>query len=147
MPKTMAFCVGVNMDSQIGAAKERTRVQSLKTAFDNLQSVLPFVPPGTKLSKLDVLQLARAYIGHLQASLVKDDQDYGGHEQDGQRHGNVDRQQSHVYSRVRVSTVTTLYMSISQSIMIAGCSLLLLVTTRTRPTNEGFRSSGNVLYT
>ncbi|XP_064476939.1 transcription factor 24-like [Ornithodoros turicata] len=47
------------------AARERTRVRSLRSAFQNLQRSLPAVPPDTKLSKLDVLVLASNYIAHL----------------------------------------------------------------------------------
>ena len=47
------------------AARERSRVQSLRGAFRSLQASLPAVPPDTKLSKLDVLTLAAAYIAHL----------------------------------------------------------------------------------
>ncbi|TNN88913.1 Transcription factor 24 [Liparis tanakae] len=36
------------------AARERSRVQTLRTAFLELQRTLPSVPPDTKLSKLDV---------------------------------------------------------------------------------------------
>jgi hypothetical protein len=35
------------------------------SAFQSLQSALPAVPPSTKLSKLDVLLMASAYIAHL----------------------------------------------------------------------------------
>lgn len=41
------------------------------TAFQLLQSALPAVPPSTKLSKLDVLLMASAYIAHL-GRLVED---------------------------------------------------------------------------
>ena len=54
------------------AARERHRVQSLRDAFQTLQSSLPSVPPDTKLSKLDVLILAGAYIGHLTRLLLGD---------------------------------------------------------------------------
>ncbi|XP_074717260.1 transcription factor 23 [Strix uralensis] len=47
------------------AARERGRVRALRRAFLALQAALPAVPPGTKLSKLDVLILATSYIGHL----------------------------------------------------------------------------------
>ena len=36
-----------------------------KKAFQSLQSALPAVPPSTKLSKLDVLLMASAYIAQL----------------------------------------------------------------------------------
>lgn len=54
------------------AARERTRVKSLRTAFLNLQRILPYVPPNTKLSKLDVLILATTYISHLMRLLNQD---------------------------------------------------------------------------
>ncbi|CAO2604108.1 Transcription factor 23, partial [Lemmus lemmus] len=47
------------------AARERTRVRTLRQAFLALQAALPAVPPDTKLSKLDVLVLATSYIAHL----------------------------------------------------------------------------------
>ncbi|KAK4014239.1 hypothetical protein OUZ56_026769 [Daphnia magna] len=56
------------------AARERSRVQSLRDAFQSLQSALPAVPPSTKLSKLDVLLMASAYIAHL-GRLVQEDND------------------------------------------------------------------------
>ncbi|KAK3579142.1 hypothetical protein CHS0354_022161 [Potamilus streckersoni] len=51
------------------AARERSRVKSLRSAFLDLQKTLPAVPPDTKLSKLDVLVLATAYIAHLMSTL------------------------------------------------------------------------------
>uniref|UniRef100_A0A8C6NNT2 Transcription factor 24 n=1 Tax=Nothobranchius furzeri TaxID=105023 RepID=A0A8C6NNT2_NOTFU len=53
------------------AARERSRVQTLRTAFLELQRTLPSVPPDTKLSKLDVLILATTYIAHLTRTLTK----------------------------------------------------------------------------
>ncbi|XP_032705460.1 transcription factor 23 [Lontra canadensis] len=47
------------------AARERSRVRTLRQAFLALQAALPAVPPNTKLSKLDVLVLATSYIAHL----------------------------------------------------------------------------------
>ncbi|XP_006189777.1 transcription factor 23 [Camelus ferus] len=47
------------------AARERSRVRTLRQAFLALQATLPAVPPDTKLSKLDVLVLATSYIAHL----------------------------------------------------------------------------------
>lgn len=55
------------------AARERTRVRSLRSAFQSLQRSLPAVPPDTKLSKLDVLVLASNYIAHL-AQLLTENQ-------------------------------------------------------------------------
>lgn len=57
------------------AARERSRVKSLRSAFQALQSSLPSVPPDTKLSKLDILVLASNYIAHLGALLSDDDQE------------------------------------------------------------------------
>ena len=51
------------------AARERSRVHNLKQAFLELQKALPNVPPGTKLSKLDILLLATNYISHLMSKL------------------------------------------------------------------------------
>lgn len=51
------------------AARERTRVKTLRQAFLALQAALPAVPPDTKLSKLDVLVLATSYIAHLTQTL------------------------------------------------------------------------------
>ncbi|UXI22978.1 still life protein [Sarcoptes scabiei] len=44
------------------AERERSRVRSLRMAFQSLQLCLPSVPPDTKLSKLDILILATNYI-------------------------------------------------------------------------------------
>lgn len=51
------------------AARERSRVKTLRSAFLELQRTLPAVPPDTKLSKLDVLVLATTYIAHLMSAL------------------------------------------------------------------------------
>ena len=51
------------------AARERSRVKTLRSAFLDLQRSLPAVPPDTKLSKLDVLVLATTYIAHLMRTL------------------------------------------------------------------------------
>ncbi|KAL8576525.1 hypothetical protein ACOMHN_003083 [Nucella lapillus] len=52
------------------AARERSRVRTLRAAFMDLQKTLPAVPRDTKLSKLDVLLLASAYIAQLSATLA-----------------------------------------------------------------------------
>ncbi|XP_037612768.1 transcription factor 24-like [Sebastes umbrosus] len=59
------------------AARERSRVQTLRTAFLELQRTLPSVPPDTKLSKLDVLILATTYIAHLTRTLQDESQEEG----------------------------------------------------------------------
>ena len=41
----------------------------LSKAFGKLKLMLPWVPPDTKLSKLDTLRLATSYISHLQKIL------------------------------------------------------------------------------
>ncbi|XP_019404367.1 PREDICTED: transcription factor 24 [Crocodylus porosus] len=56
------------------AARERSRVQTLRHAFLELQKTLPSVPPDTKLSKLDVLLLATTYIAHLTRSLQDEEE-------------------------------------------------------------------------
>lgn len=55
------------------AARERSRVKTLRDAFLELQRSLPSVPPDTKLSKLDVLVLATTYISHLMKTLDEGD--------------------------------------------------------------------------
>ncbi|KAM8811515.1 transcription factor 24 [Eudromia elegans] len=59
------------------AARERSRVQTLRHAFLELQRTLPAVPPDTKLSKLDVLLLATTYIAHLTRSLQDEEESPG----------------------------------------------------------------------
>ncbi|XP_061563502.1 transcription factor 23-like [Cololabis saira] len=54
-----------NQHSPENAARERSRVRSLRQAFHSLQAALPSVPRDTKLSKLDVLVLATNYIAYL----------------------------------------------------------------------------------
>ena len=53
--------------------RERTRMRVLSKAFGRLKLTLPWVPPDTKLSKLDTLRLAMSYIDHLQKTLEEDD--------------------------------------------------------------------------
>uniref|UniRef100_A0A3B3S1F8 Transcription factor 24 n=1 Tax=Paramormyrops kingsleyae TaxID=1676925 RepID=A0A3B3S1F8_9TELE len=52
------------------AARERSRVQTLRHAFLELQRTLPSVPPDTKLSKLDLLILATTYIATRQSEVL-----------------------------------------------------------------------------
>lgn len=59
------------------AARERSRVQTLRNAFLELQRTLPSVPPDTKLSKLDVLILATTYIAHLTRTLQEEGSEEG----------------------------------------------------------------------
>lgn len=54
-------------------ARERTRMRVLSKAFGRLKLTLPWVPPDTKLSKLDTLRLATSYISHLQRLLSEED--------------------------------------------------------------------------
>lgn len=56
------------------AARERSRVKSLRAGFQRLQAAIPSIPPDTKLSKLDVLILATSYISQLTDILARDDQ-------------------------------------------------------------------------
>ncbi|ELK27488.1 PREDICTED: musculin [Myotis brandtii] len=44
----------------------------LSKAFSRLKTSLPWVPPDTKLSKLDTLRLASSYIAHLRQLLQED---------------------------------------------------------------------------
>ena len=48
-------------------------MQVLSKAFVKLKTTLPWVPPDTKLSKLDTLRLATSYIAHLRQILADDD--------------------------------------------------------------------------
>ncbi|CAK7289794.1 Transcription factor 24 [Vulpes lagopus] len=64
--------LGGGRPAAANAARERSRVQTLRHAFLELQRTLPSVPPDTKLSKLDVLLLATTYIAHLTRSLQDD---------------------------------------------------------------------------
>ncbi|XP_077365831.1 transcription factor 21-like [Festucalex cinctus] len=50
-------------------ARERARMRVLSKAFSKLKTTLPWVPPDTKLSKLDTLRLASSYISHLRRLL------------------------------------------------------------------------------
>ncbi|XP_007527148.1 transcription factor 24 [Erinaceus europaeus] len=63
---------GSGRPAAANAARERSRVQTLRHAFLELQRTLPSVPPDTKLSKLDVLLLATTYIAHLTRTLQDD---------------------------------------------------------------------------
>ncbi|XP_078575254.1 uncharacterized protein LOC144861288 [Branchiostoma floridae x Branchiostoma japonicum] len=53
-------------------ARERSRMRVLSKAFSKLKTTLPWVPPDTKLSKLDTLRLATSYISHMRQVLVGD---------------------------------------------------------------------------
>ncbi|KAM8787444.1 transcription factor 23 [Rhynchonycteris naso] len=64
-PRTRSLARGGSETSPENAARERSRVRTLRQAFLALQAALPAVPPDTKLSKLDVLVLATSYIAHL----------------------------------------------------------------------------------
>lgn len=58
-------------------ARERARMRVLSKAFSRLKTTLPWVPPDTKLSKLDTLRLASSYIAHLRQILANDKYDNG----------------------------------------------------------------------
>ncbi|GFT89069.1 musculin [Nephila pilipes] len=57
-------------------ARERARMRVLSHAFSRLKTSLPWVPPDTKLSKLDTLRLAATYIAHLRKILKEDNDGY-----------------------------------------------------------------------
>ena len=67
----MALRYFSTLEHREGAAnlRERTRMRVLSKAFGKLKLMLPWVPPDTKLSKLDTLRLATSYISHLQKIL------------------------------------------------------------------------------
>ncbi|XP_028660287.1 transcription factor 24-like [Erpetoichthys calabaricus] len=77
--------IGRGRPAAANAARERSRVQTLRHAFLELQKTLPSVPPDTKLSKLDVLILATTYIAHLTRTLQEEAVEEG----DGTRHAEV----------------------------------------------------------
>lgn len=56
---------GKVVETAKNAARERDRVKDLRNGFASLQSLIPNVPPDTKLSKLDILILATNYIRYL----------------------------------------------------------------------------------
>lgn len=56
-------------------ARERSRMRVLSKAFSKLKTTLPWVPPDTKLSKLDTLRLASSYIAHLRQILDTEEVD------------------------------------------------------------------------
>uniref|UniRef100_A0A914XE39 BHLH domain-containing protein n=1 Tax=Plectus sambesii TaxID=2011161 RepID=A0A914XE39_9BILA len=56
---------------QAANARERKRMNSLNTAFDQLRCVLPELDSGRKLSKYETLQMAQQYIDSLAAILNK----------------------------------------------------------------------------
>lgn len=58
-------------------ARERARMRVLSKAFSRLKTSLPWVPPDTKLSKLDTLRLASSYIAHLRQILANDKYENG----------------------------------------------------------------------
>lgn len=62
-------CQTTSIPTAKNAERERSRVRSLRSAFQSLQACLPSVPPDTKLSKLDILILATNYISQLMATL------------------------------------------------------------------------------
>jgi hypothetical protein len=75
--KLKIFLKGFRMKANFtakNAERERSRVKSLRNAFQCLQSCLPSVPPNTKLSKLDILILATNYISHLTKLLSGDEE-------------------------------------------------------------------------
>ena len=71
-------------------ARERTRMRVLSKAFGRLKLTLPWVPPDTKLSKLDTLRLATSYISHLQVLLESDEDDNEGSDNDTDRDSKID---------------------------------------------------------
>ncbi|XP_069076448.1 musculin [Pleurodeles waltl] len=62
-------------------ARERARMRVLSKAFSRLKTSLPWVPPDTKLSKLDTLRLASSYIQHLRQLLQEDRYQHGAYMQ------------------------------------------------------------------
>ncbi|XP_007901703.1 transcription factor 21 [Callorhinchus milii] len=63
---------GKQVQRNAANARERARMRVLSKAFSRLKTTLPWVPPDTKLSKLDTLRLASSYIAHLRQILAND---------------------------------------------------------------------------
>merc|ERR1712002_1058865 len=70
--KSPSSCRNKPYQRNAANARERARMRVLSKAFGRLKTTLPWVPPDTKLSKLDTLRLASSYIGHLRAILEED---------------------------------------------------------------------------
>uniref|UniRef100_A0A1I8P4U6 BHLH domain-containing protein n=1 Tax=Stomoxys calcitrans TaxID=35570 RepID=A0A1I8P4U6_STOCA len=51
-------------------ARERCRTQSVNSAFNTLRTLIPTEPYDRKLSKIEILRLAKSYIAHLDAVIV-----------------------------------------------------------------------------
>ena len=103
-------------------ARERTRMRVLSKAFGRLKLTLPWVPPDTKLSKLDTLRLATSYISHLQVLLESEDDDNEGSDNDNDRDIKID---SSVRTRQLTSLVSMLMFSFGTFINYAESSYLI----------------------
>ncbi|XP_067882492.1 transcription factor 21 isoform X2 [Heterodontus francisci] len=68
---------GKQIQRNAANARERARMRVLSKAFSRLKTTLPWVPPDTKLSKLDTLRLASSYIAHLRQILANDKYENG----------------------------------------------------------------------
>ncbi|XP_078256347.1 transcription factor 21 [Rhinoraja longicauda] len=68
---------GKQVQRNAANARERARMRVLSKAFSRLKTTLPWVPPDTKLSKLDTLRLASSYIAHLRQVLANDKYENG----------------------------------------------------------------------
>ncbi|XP_062871861.1 transcription factor 21 [Trichomycterus rosablanca] len=68
---------GKQVQRNAANARERARMRVLSKAFSRLKTTLPWVPPDTKLSKLDTLRLASSYIAHLRQVLANDKHENG----------------------------------------------------------------------
>lgn len=62
-----------DVSRQIANIRERSRMRTLSKAFRSLKNSLPWVPPDTRLSKLETLKLACSYIEHLKTVLSIDE--------------------------------------------------------------------------
>lgn len=76
-PKGVAPQEGKQVQRNAANARERARMRVLSKAFSRLKTSLPWVPPDTKLSKLDTLRLASSYIAHLRQILANDKYENG----------------------------------------------------------------------
>uniref|UniRef100_G1KQ19 Musculin n=1 Tax=Anolis carolinensis TaxID=28377 RepID=G1KQ19_ANOCA len=70
---------GSSGGSSASAECKQSQRNAANAAFSRLKTSLPWVPPDTKLSKLDTLRLASSYIAHLRQLLQEDRYDKAGY--------------------------------------------------------------------
>ncbi len=105
-------------------ARERTRMRVLSRAFGRLKLTLPWVPPDTKLSKLDTLRLATSYIAHLKRIL-----DQSGEEEDGREEEDGDDEKEAGERRRRRRVAPSTEAAATATSAMSGCADIGMVRT------------------